>query len=645
MRRETQGHGRQSLALKLFAILTATVAIWSGRPASAQIETQPSWAVVEFTNKGPATMPVGKMASDAVIAELQRQAKVDVTPPDTVARQAADLGFQPPITKNSEVQRLGQALQAVTVVTGEVVNWRIVTKPEGKQAQVLIRLMVWDVAAGLTINGSAVGANSDFRTGDVSDEELVKAAVSQGAFDALANVNARTMPSATVLNTLQNRALINKGARAGFLKDQRVVVTRGKSLVAEGIVRDVDPDSSFIETTRSFRGIQPGDKIRTIFDVPELKDGWGKDGSAQVRKTKSGGSNSGLVSLVIVLLILGFLLANGHGSNQDGVGAVNAEAIMLASDVPAVRISWTRDSFFRGTTLGPTAFQVWRDGDTSEPVTIGAANVSFAYNDRDAAYGGPNWYDFQGIVGGNTCLNTDDQSTARTAGFGAAIPGTPYNYSVSVVYRVSCFDLPDTSQCTSGGSTSGSTSGNTGGTGSTGGTGTTGTTGTTGSTGSTGSTGTTGTTGGNSEYCYFESARVAASGQATPLVRSTLRSPDDNAIVAGPITFGFTSVRGNVSSIPIEYVVQFSDRQDFPANRTFTTDPFVELVLPGGQPVSSPTIDTSTVFPTASVLYWRVGARNPEDVPGPVADASGQRYIKSAIRHFRRPSTPHPTKG
>lgn len=584
-------------------------------------------------------MPVGKMASDAVIAELARQAKVDIVPSDTVARQAADLGFQLPISKSSEIQRLGQALQAVTVVTGEIVNWRIVTKPEGRQAQVIMRMMVWDVAAGLTINGSAKGANSNVMSGDVKDEDLIKAALNQGAFDTLADVNSRTMPSATVLNTLQNRALINKGSRAGFNKDQRVVVTRGKSLVAEGIIRDVDPDSSFVETTRSFRGVQPGDRIRSIFDVPDIKSEWARDGSTQMRRPKSSnGSNSGLVSLVIVLLILGFLLANGHGSNQDGVGGVTAEALVLANDNPGVRVSWTRDSFFRGTNLGPFTFQVWRDDSTATPAVVAPANASSAINDRIGT-SLPTWYDFAGVVGGNTCLNQDPPTGTGNAGV-VAVPGTPYNYSVEVVYRVSCFDLPDTSNCTSGGGTSG----NTGGTGSTGSTGTTGTGGTTGSTGTTGTGGSTGTTGGDTQYCYFATSRVAASGQATPLVRPTLRAPDDNAIVPGPITFGFTSIRGNVASVPIEYVVQFSDRQDFPANRTFTTDPFVELVLPGGQPVSSPTIDTTTIFPAAPVLYWRVGGRNPEDSPGPVLDAAGQRFIKSAIRHFRRPVTPKPTK-
>ncbi len=632
---------RASLALKIFAIALAAVPALAGRPASAQIEARPQWAVLEFANKGPKSMTVGKMATDAFSAELTRLDKVDVAPAESVDRQTADLGYQPPVTKPADIQRLGQALQVVTVISGEVVNWRIVTTPQGRQAQVLLRTMVWDVASGLTVNGAAIGAQSDVRSGDISDEDLIKSALSQGAYEAMSQISSRTLPTATVLNTLNNRALINRGNRAGFAKDQRVIVNRGKSQVAEGVVRDVDPDSSFMEVTRSYRGIQPGDQVRVIFDVPNIKDSFGKDGSVQPKRSTGGGNNSGLVSLVIVLLILGFLLSGGHATNQDGVANVTAEALVLSNDVPAVKISWTRDSFFRGTDLGPYQFQVWRNDYNTAPAVVATANQSFAYNDRDGN-SPTTWYDFGGIIGGDTCDNTTPPAGGGNAG-ATSSPGTPYYYSVEVVYRVSCLDLPG--GCTGG--TTGGTTGTTGGTtGTTGGTtglttgGTTGgTTGTTG--GTTGTTGTTSGTTGTVSYCYFVTAKVAAVGQATPLSRSNLRSPDDNAIVSAPTTFTFTSVRGAVASVPLEYVVQFSDLPSFPrGSRTFTTDSFVELVLPGGQPVSSPTIDTSTVDPTATVIYWRVGVRNPEDVPGPVADANGQRYVWSSVRHFRRPSNP-----
>jgi hypothetical protein len=63
--------------------------------------------------------------------------------------------------------------------------------------------------------------------------------------------------------------------------------------------------------------------------------------------------------------------------------------------------------------------------------------------------------------------------------------------------------------------------------------------------------------------------------------------------------------------------------------------------------VSTPSVDTeSTVLPSAIrsslLVYWRVGARSTLDSPGPVMDASGERYIFSVPRQFKRLSAPPP---
>jgi hypothetical protein len=63
--------------------------------------------------------------------------------------------------------------------------------------------------------------------------------------------------------------------------------------------------------------------------------------------------------------------------------------------------------------------------------------------------------------------------------------------------------------------------------------------------------------------------------------------------------------------------------------------------------VSSPVIDTAggsipASIRTAATVYWRVGARNVADNPGPVPDPSGQRYVFSPARTFTRPSPPPP---
>jgi hypothetical protein len=56
-------------------------------------------------------------------------------------------------------------------------------------------------------------------------------------------------------------------------------------------------------------------------------------------------------------------------------------------------------------------------------------------------------------------------------------------------------------------------------------------------------------------------------------------------------------------------------------------------------------VDTSTAVPAfiqnASTFYWRVGARNSLDNPGPVPDVTtGQRYIFGTYRTLIRPGTP-----
>jgi hypothetical protein len=114
-----------------------------------------------------------------------------------------------------------------------------------------------------------------------------------------------------------------------------------------------------------------------------------------------------------------------------------------------------------------------------------------------------------------------------------------------------------------------------------------------------------------------------------------------------PFTFQFSSVRGPVVSVQLEYIVQFSTNSSFPAgSTTVTTAPFLELTAGPGENVSSPTIDTTTFFPGAVDVFWRVGVRNPQDNPGPVQDPNNKRYIFSAVRRFKRsPIPPAPRNG
>lgn len=601
-------------------------------------------------------MDVGAAAAEALSNELAKAGNIDVVASATTKRTLGDLGYRPPITKPADIQRFGKAVEADTVVTGEIVNWRIVDKDGGKMAQALMRIVVWDVASGLVVNGAALSADSAVMTGDASTDDLLKAALAQGVFEATSQINQRTLPSATVLNTLATRALINKGARAGFQNGQSVIVSRGQTQVAAAIVRDVDADSAFIELTKTYKGIQPGDKVRAVFDVPVIRDNWTKAGEARYERKSGGGSNAGLISLVVLLLAVGLLFGQGRGSNQDAVNNVFAEAASL-NDTPAVKISWTRDAFQRGNNSGPVFYQVWRDGHTASPASVVGATQSNAFDDALGQRVPPVWYNFNGIVGGFNCDFSAPPEEDNDTPAPNIVPGTSYTYSVEVVYRVSSLDLPGsgsgggggTGGLTAGGSTGGLTTGggNTGGLttgGNTGGLTTGGNTG--GNTGGTGGTGGTAGTTGGAGYCYFASNRVNTQGAATPLRRPPLRSPSPDEVVTGTRTFTFESVRDSQRSIQLEYVVQFSDQPTFPRGRVTTLDPIDDSGQLGGSAVSYPGVNTNQLYPGANAVYWRVGVKNLEDSPGPVADQNGFRYIWSATRKFRRIGNPGvPRKG
>lgn len=643
--------------LVTIALLTPIFTFISWTRADAQIESQAQWTVIQFANKGKGGDAYGRMAADAVFGEFSKLGKYSLTPQDSVDRQMAELGFQPPLTRVEDQLRLASNLGANTVVAGEIKDWRIVDDNGGKRADVLVRVFVRDVASGQLVNGAAVGASSSRRMGEVSEETLLSEAFASAAFEIVRQVESNSLPNATVLNTLEKTALINQGARTGFKVGMNVIVLRGREQVAEATVSEVDPDSSFVKVTRSNKGVQPGDKVRAVFAVPDIK-GFGKDGSAVVAKAKKAPNVTALLTLLLVLGLIYFLLQGNRSTDSSVIQDVGARAMLDNADNPAVEINWRPESFFTGGNQNRFAFQIWRDDVPDTPVLVvdGQLNVGRDSNDGRTF----TWY--QQTVGGPSGDPTDCPGLNSQTGDTIAplIFGRPYSYSVELVYRVSALDL--------GGSTGGGTTGTTATTGlTTGGTtglttgGTTGLTtgGTTGLTtgrvyGDEGSsrvmmrpwteavaetTGTTtGTTG--ASFCYWVSTRVAARGTATPLGRASLTAPENNAQVDinVPRPFQFLSVRGAVP-IAIEYVLQLSPDPTFPSNRSVTTASFIDN-QPSNVQLSTAPVNLKEIFaqfPGATSMWWRIGAKNVGDVPGPVGG-----YIWSAARQFRPAGGPDP---
>jgi hypothetical protein len=616
------------------AIAVLTLGPGAAKTASAQIQDFPAVAVVDFVVESKATgvgMPdLGARAAAAIRTELAALGTADLIPIETINRVIGEMGWQEAPMDRASLIRLGQNLNVSTIVTGRVIDAQLGNSGNGRVARILVAVDMRDVASGLTINGGHAVGESGVRTDDVASTSLMGNAITDMAFRVVREMQARQLPSATVLNTLKDQALVNRGSRAGFRSGMEVIIIRGKDQVGSATVGSVDADSAFINYGNLIKGVQPGDKVRTLYSPERTPIGLSTGGDLQTSRRARGGSNSGLVSLLLVVLALAFLLGQGRGGNSD-LASIKAEAMVTAADQAAVNVSWTRDPFLRGNEEGPFKWQVWRNDGSLAPVAVAAGQLGNIVDDAvgtNAPNGSNPWYNLS--TAATTECNADIEGSAQTDAGNLLVPGTPYQYSVEVVFRISGLSLPGQATGGGGGTTTGGGGTTTGGT-------------TTGGTTTGGTTGGTTTGGGTGEeWCYFISKRLNAKGIATPLVRPELRSPDPDQIVMTPIPFQFSSVRGPVLSVQLEYVIQLSTSPAFPSgtSQTITLTPFIELTEAGGQTVSSPTIDTTSFFPGAIDVYWRVGVRNPHDSPGPVRDSNGQRFIYSAVRRFKRSGIP-----
>lgn len=653
-------HGKAIAGVTVLALLLPFFTLATLRVSHAQVDQREPWAVVDFVDKSPTKVDgLGKAAAEAVGAELAKNDRLDILPAETVNRGISELGLQSPVSGREELMRLGQNLRAVTIVAGEIVNQRVVTNGATKTGEVKVRVIVTDVASGLPVNGAAVLGESKNNAADADNGQILRAAIADAAFRAAREVNQNTLPKATVLNTLDRTALINQGTRTGFDRGQEVIVLRGREQVATAQVTEVEPDSAFIRITRQTKGIQPGDKVQVVFKVPVVNAKFGKAGDVGAVRDRKASNQSGIITLLIVLGIVVFLLGSGRGSNNNTIQDVNARAVMDDADRPGVRINWRPDAFIKGST-DRFAWQIWRSDVPDAPVQIvpGAADpVAFDYGDG----GTFNWYNFvgsaqdaagcQGLPGGSSTTRIALQS------------GRPYVYSVELVFKVSQLASPGFSAGggTTGGATTGgaTTGGVTTGGATTGGVTTGGATtgggigfysdtadlgeyyGQTGTT--TGATTGGATGGGATQDCYFVTPRAVARGSATPFARPVLRAPDNNVTIASPPVFRFDSVRGGVNSVVIEYALQISTDVLFAPGATVTIVKQTDTA--GLGTLSTRAVpEALTIFPGVTRLYWRIGAKNAADTPGPVdlryPNAADYGYVWSAPFSFQRPTTP-----
>lgn len=613
--------------------------------ANAQLRSLPQWAVVDFVNMKEKGTTYGAKAAEAISGSLSRTGKYDVQPIPTVARVVESLGLSQPLPDISNVLRVASEMKVQTVVKGEIAEYRIDRNGAGKQARVSMRAVCYDVASGLPVNGAAVSASSIVRASDVSDEVLINDAIGQAASLAVSQISSQTLPTGTVLNTSTATALINSGSRSGFAQGMRVIITRGRQQVASGELVELGPDRSTIKVTRSELGIQPGDKVRAIFDVPMLAPTIRLDGQPNIVKPKPRSSPSGFVTTLLVVGLAAMLV--GGKSGGDVIAIPISEAYNDPTNGPSVRISWKPNGFAKGKSVRQS-WQIFRnDLFDQAAVTVGGSNTFALDNSltRDVTWSVLPVGDL------NTC-NGNNQSSAT--GITGVVSGRPYQYQVQLVFALSSSDLGSGGSTGTTAGTGGGTAGTGGGTAGTGGTtggpttgGTTGgTTGTTGGTAGTGG-GTAGTGGGTTgaTLCFFVSDRTNTIGYATPIAAAGLIAPSTNSTMSSPQVFTFNSVTNPLYDQTFEYILHVSSTLNFTKSTTFKKVLFQRR--DAGTLASDPVDLSDPALPlairNATKLYWRIGAKNVLDVPGPVQDPfTGDRYIFSTANQLNRPGGPPP---
>lgn len=556
--------------------------------ADAQLQSLPTWAVVDFQNlSGSGGPDVGSQAADAVANELANTNKYDIVPREQVKRVMDELGIRMPLDQTA-LFRLRDALRVTEVVTGEVVNYRVVPVEGGKRADVIMRIVVKNVNQGTTVNGAALTESSGIRPSDTADALIIGEAFTNAAVRSVGEMVARQLPKATLLNTWERTAVINQGARSGFQSGMELIILRGTQQVATARVTGIEPDSATITIMQNIVGHRPGDTAQAIYTVPEVYNTWGgRSGDSQsvVKPTnvKRAGANTGFFQLLLVGALLFMLLSGNNSSRNDVVEKTKAEATFNEFQTsPSIRVSWDVDVFVRGNNQKEN-FVIFRSDVPNTP--IGAVTGSRNnYVDTSVAqafsYLNPNGLDVLACNGVPATITTT----------GVPVPvGQPVFYQVQLVYSVSAVDVPG------GGTNPGA-------------------------------------------RCYFSSDRDTSRGPATALDRPQLVTPAQGAVFdtvdelnAPRFTFEAAT---NAQPITVEYILEMSSSPQFPGNRTFATAPLVSNVNSTLNITPGPLNALPSYLRTATTIWWRVGARNIDDIPGPVPASTGRRYIMSIPRSF-----------
>ncbi len=647
---------RISWSLVTALLLPLLVMALPAKRAEAQVTRLPAVAALEFTvlPSIKASGILGRNATDAVVLEMQRTGRFDVTPRTQLNQQLQELGLTPPLDNNGVV-RLGQALGVDFVLTGDVTNVAFTENP--RRARITVSARLIDVTSGEFANGAIeTGYSNPPAPGfQPDDEALINQALTNAAFNAVRTINNYTLPEATVLLTRSDEVTLNRGVRDGLQPGQEMIVVRGNERVGRLRVVTVNPTDSIATITDPGKGIRPEDRARAIFQIPGIAkadDGTYKrspigdtESYKPARKKNSKSIVAVIIGIALAVLLASLLFNKKSNTANAGISSVTARAFAegssgIAGDPSAARVlvSWQASRDIPANNV--IEYHVFRDGaiiaavnqgnrefidSTNIPTIVNYQGIDFGNGGTTTTgtttagtttVGTTTGTTTTGTTGGTTgttgnTVTDPSQPTALTAFSRAVSPlgvGQTHTYRVNVLFTQVRVPVSST---TGGGTTGGGTTGG----------------GTTGG-GTTGGAATGGGTAGNTAGTVFyrETPVLATSGSATPITRPGATGPvSDQNLQRVRVTY--RTVQG-----ANQYIVEFASDPSF--NNKKTRGPFFSAFTSG---VDSQTaiLDLSGDFSNLNSgdrIYYRVGARNSNDSPGPLArdTPNGGEYIYSA---------------
>jgi len=667
--------------------------------AFAQAQQQLRVIVADIQNVSPnGGTTLGIEATAAVYNELLNTGagRYYVFQTSEVQKEAQTLGIrtastpgQPNNFSQPDLLRIAKSLGADAVVQGKVTASSLT---RGRPVRISLDLRVHDMTTDEDINGGTAQVVETPRPGQVSDpEELLTKGVEDVAQDVVRQIAQRQLFVATILNVNGNVAIMNIGTRNSLHVGDELTVYRlspaGTIKVGRLKAARVYPGDAEADILENVGGIQIEDQARIIYR-PTVIIPFSGEGPTRVSPQHTNFS-LGAIGATLTVIGLGVIVATAARGGQASVSGVTAEA-GTQNNSPIVRVTFSDNVFGAA---GVQQYKLFRLPDFPFG-TVGTGGNGNGGGNNGAAAGvpiqtstptirqftdlpSPNFYYRNGagfLVGtsngglnsggnnsGNGGGNNQNQGCTVTTPGNAATLDVGFNPGTSYRYQVTAVILRQGNLSGGGNNSGGGLGGGGGGIGGGGG-------------GGIGGGNGGGNNGGNNSgsggVMCIETDPVQ-SGLATPLVPVILTFPSNQTGSIDLTMFNPTFASRNGADV---FQLEISTDRTFKNKARILRIPLISTSpnsdgatqsLPNPlnltqvpELLADPTFaafvtSSSASTPATPTIFWRVGARHDEDMPGPIHWISQNssdsdktfRFVYSQAFSFTPAPVPPPPPG